>query len=55
MKIKNVDFLYYNEKTSFPQYGFCLGFHPIFVLNIFFGKRTISIQRKVRNETEISC
>ena len=49
MKIRNIDFLYFNEKDSLGQYGFCLAFQPLFVLNIFFGKRTISIQWKRSN------
>ena len=49
MKIRNIDFLYFNENGSLGQYGFCLAFQPSFVLNIFFGKRTVSIQWKRLN------
>ena len=49
MKIGNIDFLYFNEKGSLGQYGFCLAFQPLFVLNVFLGKRTISIQWKKSN------
>jgi hypothetical protein len=49
MKIGNIDFLYFNDKETFRQYGFCLGFQPIFVLNMFLGKRTLSIQWKRLN------